>query len=85
MFSDNNIGPKLSKCTLEGNPTTAPINNKTPWINNSISQHISMTTEYSNSVTNNLMVYEYENTILQQICLLEQHVNVSIQHYTQGC
>ena len=44
-----------------------------------------MTTEYSNSVTNNLMVYEYENTILQQICLLEQHMNVSRQHCTQGC
>ena len=53
MFSNRNIASMLSTCTVMGYSMTAPINNKIVQVN-IILQHISVISEYSDSVTYNV-------------------------------
>ena len=56
MFSDNNKPTTLSMCTMMGYSTTTPIKNKTTRIN-SIPQHISVISEYSDYITDIVTVF----------------------------
>ena len=63
VFSDSNIYPTLSTCTLMGHSTTTPINNKIAYTNN-ILQHNSIIDERSSSVTYYSIISYFSNTIL---------------------
>ena len=55
MFSCSNIDPTLSTLTIMGCSKTTPVSNKNAW-ENSILQHISVVSEYSDSVIDNATI-----------------------------